>query len=1260
MKSFSLTRTNPALTTNVSIINTSDDKLYFESINSDGILNSDKYKFHIINQDSNFGNEIFKYWEGTEKEVAFKTKYSNDVDKMFTDYRYQYDDIYFSGCSLVQDTRYQEEFECLAPIYLYPYNIPDSFLIFRIDDSGLVNLTKDNFREDFLNKMKIVTRFDLTDKSNIGKFIHNSINVEGFPIHPIELNFNDSEFSYWNGIEFNSGNFISKSLILKDEINREMTYDQSNSLITNNFKNFGIIYPNIFNFKFLFNDTPATPTQLRTWSLNRYSGFYGDLDSIKKVSLYKPPKLKEELKLDPQNRFLLNGEFVDPFERGYKNNRTYYVEYNSKFYLVKKINIDTFKIISDVVLPETVDGNFNQNIITIGENNEISYVDNSTTFENDINEAADIICMEIDGALHRIKLNSSGKYFIFSDYAFTIVNNIFKYYINQSDSSYTTTLDLNDIDENNPPELINIYKFNFSDIKDFDFRIIDTPIGNYEYELVDNITQNQQPKIFDSDLNYKDNSRPIQSYIFKNEYVNIPVSSEYVSTSELFQTKYTGFPLIEMWKKNSWNCKWAIIDSNNHYDYPYLFNNNSVSDNYNQAPDVNASKPNYINRNMDYMYTFGTTESNYGYSENIDNLSLHVTSTNNFDLGKYFNIDYDGDYFTEIFYYSEILNNKERERIKYSNFIVGDSNIPNETFFKGINYRIHSVDSVLTSIVDGKKSIESFNTKLENEFENYKFSAILSQESHNIDSDFDPINVVSDWKLIKKWSKNGTYEVGDVVLYDGSRYKDSNGQYGIGGIVVPPSSNIGSTAYGAVEANPYVYPDGTLQSVPIAATGPNYGAEELFICNTNHSASGDTSNILDYSYWSNYPVAYSNRTIFYNRSKDYFTINNLGSILPLTTLQNNDLTKYIVYYRGEYYKCISDIAVSDIISPDYIEYDNDGNVIKYWEKVIHYSKNVTYESNDIFVYKEDLYYYDHSTKNLTILYSNRVNTNKEYNQFEVVKYNNKLWVANSTGNNKATWDNGVSIYINKKWKNILLHVYSNDSTIKNMYNESRELLYNERNTHLTAANVIECINNLNNKYGFVNYLKYYVIEEDGTYTKYDFNNIENLPYLVECIKPTEINVFKNSLLISGDDIPDSIFRIKKRLLNNEISSIEELNYYNDNPLASIVERNYDFDNYYSPTFDIYRQDGYYQPIFYNIPLFVPNYLGNYFFNTNYYDFGEIKEIIKTKVGDKNYLKIDSDSYESIYPQIDEFGYFVDSHFIFKSSWDKNYYKKVSK
>src|ERR1019366_171930 len=103
---------------------------------------------------------------------------------------------------------------------------------------------------------------------------------------------------------------------------------------------FGVVFPNILNLSFLFDDTPATPTTLRSWSINRYFGFYiEDIDPITSISPYIPVKLKSDIYMDPldQNTILSKSSSY-PFADGGSDSTfalgAYYVEYLGNFYQI--------------------------------------------------------------------------------------------------------------------------------------------------------------------------------------------------------------------------------------------------------------------------------------------------------------------------------------------------------------------------------------------------------------------------------------------------------------------------------------------------------------------------------------------------------------------------------------------------------------------------------------------------------------------------------------------------------------------------------------------------------------------------------------------------------------------------------------------------------------------------------------------------------------------------------------------------------------
>lgn len=1248
MESFGLLRTNPNLTSNIKVV-VSDDLLYFESFDSSPTLGDSRYKKKIIPEGLLYNKELSKFWENTPIDLIFESKNLDDFDIMYNTYDNQIDDLYISGASNIKDTDYIEDFEYLAPLHIYPDNLPNDFIIFRVDGAGVMDLTKENFRTEILNKMKIVKRYDLTPKSKLGRFLENSFSQEDIPTSSIDLDFNKGEFTYWNGIDYTTGEYISKGRIMEEEFRNEMTFTQGNDILTNGFRESGLIYPHIINLKFLFNDTPATPDTLRKWSINRYYGFYGSLEKIGNITPYKPPQLKKELKLTKDNFFTLNGDFTDPFERGFKTDRTYYIEYKSEFYLVSKLSDDKFKIISDIDLPLDVDSNFNLNTISFGNDNTISYI-NGNLF--DINSDADVLIIEINGEFHRL-IKKNNNWMVLSDYRFTVSNNIFKYYINKTDPNYTKVINLNDIDINNTPESFKIYQYNFTDVKDFDLNILDTDFSKFEFEFESEVTNTEEPKLYESDLSFM-GTDIIQKYLYKNKVVSIPVS-EYLSTHELYEVTENNTRPNEMWTKNGSPVKWGIQGSLSNNDYPYMFNINHKADSYNRTTDTSEIIPDRQSRNCDYFYTMSDPSYNFGFDTQVQYQSLSIISDEKFDISKYFNYGYPSNYFDEIFGQNEIFNNNVYPINKYSKLLKGDQVMPNKTTFKGLNISVYKVDSVLTDIQNDSKNIKSLNIKGNNDFENYKFSVILSDLNKDIDSDFSENDNNSEWKIIKKWERNTNYKKGDIVLFNGYEFKDSFGNYGFNGYGT--SSGIDGT----INATPYTYPDGTIENLDInslsSATGPNNGISQLFKCTSDTIISDPNLTLMDDPNWDTFPNGY--RTIFYDPDVEYLQWDPVNApyqhLIDIDGVDYNYM-KYFIYFKGEYYICLKDQTNSEGRTPDYIEIsiDNDKQIL-YWEKVNEYLTTTNYVKDTIVSLNGDLCYYSNANQNIDVIHTFNPIPKTPYRIYDVVNFNDNLYISNK---NLSIIDNGINIYINKKWKNILIQIYFNDN-ISKTFNIKRDDLYCIELQQIVASNFIEVINNITLLNGFINPLNYYIIDENGNYTKYGISNIEDIPYILQIESPVELEIYSHSLNLKSIDINRNILKVSKYLENNEINNESQIDYYNNSYLAYEYER-LDIFGYQDKTNSLYRINGMYSPIFNTINLFNNIDNNKLTFNEKFEKFGEIREMIKSKVGDENLLRIKDDSYRSIYPQVDEIGYFIDTHHVFKSTWDTQYYKKTIK
>ncbi len=115
-KSFQLLRTNPALTTNIKLVVTSNYKLYLESFDTNKQLSDQKFKHYLINKNNLYEDQIINFYGGLSSQLAFDVKYDSDVSNVFSTYNKQFDDIYWSGAKAVEDNWYNEDYEVFSTI----------------------------------------------------------------------------------------------------------------------------------------------------------------------------------------------------------------------------------------------------------------------------------------------------------------------------------------------------------------------------------------------------------------------------------------------------------------------------------------------------------------------------------------------------------------------------------------------------------------------------------------------------------------------------------------------------------------------------------------------------------------------------------------------------------------------------------------------------------------------------------------------------------------------------------------------------------------------------------------------------------------------------------------------------------------------------------------------------------------------------------------------------------------------------------------
>lgn len=1267
MKSFALLRTNTGLTTNIKIVVDSSYGLSLDSIESVQELATTRLKKQIFNKKNYFDELVPYFFKDFPTEIAFSIKYEDDSDSMTDNFASQYDEIYQYGArNIVSNKDYSEEFEYFAPLHIVKGKMPKAFVIFRVDGPGMIKLDRNNIKDEIFDSFKTIKVFDMTKSTALGEWLDlNFINNQYFPDAPFEMSFDRLEFSQWNGIDYDSGGYTTRSLFMDDFVEEEKEIFEYEKFVFDGFRNNKIVYPNIINFSFLFDDTPADANGLRKWSINRYYGFYIDkMDLVKTMSPYRVPFLKPDVIVQSGN--VLHSPTGDPFIEGWSDNRPFYVEYQGEYYKVEKFTERqkaTLKPIvnrtpppssraamqlkarskeAPIAIPvDRLSGPMDEELVspkkalgsgvTIKEeitptyvtkwriiapmdlsgkqsllNTNIGYVDSATkalmNYDNtplSINnfEMADIWLIEINGMFHNL-IKEDGMIKIFSDYSFKFYENYYEYWVNKPDPTYTKRGEF--ADANNMPNKFKIYRLALTDIKDFDDRIVDTEFSKFEYEMEKDLTDTEETKLYLNNLNSTTHPKEIDDFIYKNKVAYIPVSSEYTANHETF--KIIGDELTPLWRKNPVYCRWAFEDSLSANDYPYVLNNSIRFEDYNRTVNPFDPDPDRKERNLDYFYTINASTFSYLHH------TLHVEDNGPggarrlyFDFEKYLGIDtyqvgkksykYGFDYFTWFFdRKTTFLSNRIHKNVKkHSLFSSGDSSIPNITLFRGIKFLVHDVDSISRN---SEGQIETINLKTSNAFEDYKFSVLLTNTNNGMF-----------WDVIDEWKMETRYKKGEIVIYADVMYRAKRDNITTMPVILKNSIQIKAVPYNLEADWEYYINDSIPLYSPQKAENKYYAKGSSFLKSVIYNSG-------DYYMFNGYdkPIDFWNPLVAYKPNSRLLADTN-GRIGLMGYSEGS-----IVLYRGDYYKSLMN---NNIYPPNFVQEAYEDNAWKRhwikidpidpklarWTEINIWNPSISYSQNIYVVHEGVLYRSDADSRVPSgeepgtsalwqRLYSFEPDTNFRYQPSSnpLIRMNNEYYQIISNPWN-STLENGIRIYINKKWKNILVNIAINDNTIKDLNGSNRDKLYNSLNKKLTAMNFIECINNLSNKYGFTDYLKYIVIAEDGTRKEYDFNNIESLPHIIFAEKPQQIEVKMNSLNIKQKRI--SALKPSKVLEDGKINDISELNYFNKTHIATVIEANQDtptngktYHGGANSTTDVmFRFSGNYFPLFYDIELF---------------------------------------------------------------------------
>lgn len=275
--SFGLLRTNPTISTNAKLVVDSDGYLFMDAFIASSELSKNNYRKYPINPETgSYSYDLASYFGSLPNDVKFKVGRAGSDYNIYSDYSNQYEVQYNYGASFNATKVYKEQYRFLAPIWL-DKNMPTNFVVYRVDgatyenDIFANNISGQNSRIlELLSKSTIVASYDLTETSNIGKYLRTHVNDKAFPVSPISQNFEMDQYTIYRGIDVTKGGFVEKKESLYDELVQHDNLEIfNNQMLTSGFERNGVASANLINIEYLFDDFNAND-----YDIYRYFGVY--------------------------------------------------------------------------------------------------------------------------------------------------------------------------------------------------------------------------------------------------------------------------------------------------------------------------------------------------------------------------------------------------------------------------------------------------------------------------------------------------------------------------------------------------------------------------------------------------------------------------------------------------------------------------------------------------------------------------------------------------------------------------------------------------------------------------------------------------------------------------------------------------------------------------------------------------------------------------------------------------------------------------
>ena len=312
LDSYMLIRTNPKLTGNVKLVVDTDYNIYLDTFKASPRLNDQRYRKQGVPADGNYPYDIKRVFATLPNSELFKVpENSLKAHKVYNDFNDQYETMYEYGAETNTDNLYSENMKILAPLHIGK-DVPDFFTIFRYDepiDLGTFNdsnYTDINKFKDLLDKAETVMTYDLRLYTSIGQYLNNYkdmlTNYGQCYLQFIEEDNYRQSATYrqgtniWKGISINRGiltnqsetSYFAEKILSSENSNKQELF---NNFIMQGFERNNLLYPNIINLEFMFNDNSQDE-----YSMHRYFGLYLTENDFIKYGYIIPDQATNRLK----------------------------------------------------------------------------------------------------------------------------------------------------------------------------------------------------------------------------------------------------------------------------------------------------------------------------------------------------------------------------------------------------------------------------------------------------------------------------------------------------------------------------------------------------------------------------------------------------------------------------------------------------------------------------------------------------------------------------------------------------------------------------------------------------------------------------------------------------------------------------------------------------------------------------------------------------------------------------------------------------